>query len=194
MSTPQDPSQTTPDNEGDGEDRTSTHNPQERMADQPLRARLWYAAKQSWSALWLFAITGAVLYAIWTGREQQDDIRSLAEDNNTTLQAVQDERTRNVRESCEATNQRHDNTVNALNRVLLERLSGDKVSPDTPQEQVSAQLAAELKAADPPVRRATQQSLASTIFLIDALQPKRDCDRLVKQQVPSASGADNDGG
>lgn len=97
--------------------------------------------------------------------------------------ALNAERTHNILASCRDTNQRHDDTVAALNRTMLKRLTGQKVPLSLPDGKVRAELAAALKRADPPLRRQAQQGLASTVLLIDALSPHRDCAALARRQV-----------
>ena len=97
--------------------------------------------------------------------------------------ALNAERTHNILTSCRQTNQRHDDTVAALDRTMLERLTGEKVPLSLPDRKVRAELAAALKKADPPLRRRAQQGLASTVLLIDALSPHRDCTDLARRQV-----------
>jgi hypothetical protein len=74
---------------------------------------------------------------------------------------IQGERARNVQDNCEQVNQRHDNTIVALDGVL---------------DQAR-------KTAGPAQRKQIQQSRAATVLLIDALAPKRDCNALVRRQV-----------
>ena len=99
------------------------------------------------------------------------------------VQAINAERTHNILASCRDTNQRHDDTVAALDRTMLERLTGEKVPLSLPDRKVRAELAAALKKADPPLRRQAQQGLVSTVLLIDALSPHRDCAALARRQV-----------
>lgn len=76
---------------------------------------------------------------------------------------INDERERNVRATCEETNVRHDATIRQLDMLLAVRLrnaSGEE-------------------------RRRIEQSRASTVLLIDALMPVRDCDQRVREQVSS---------
>lgn len=72
---------------------------------------------------------------------------------------IQQERARNMRDGCVAINQRHDDSITKL-RVILE-------------QTVAAGRS----------RERAEQGFKSTVFLIDALVPKRDCERLVREQV-----------
>lgn len=76
---------------------------------------------------------------------------------------INDERERNVRANCEQINARHDATIRQLDALLAQRL----------------------RTASPADRERIEQSRASTVLLINALVPKRDCDRLVSEQVNS---------
>lgn len=78
--------------------------------------------------------------------------------NDARVQQINDERARNVVRSCEETNQRHDATIRQL-RDLVASIP------------------------DPARRDRAEQGMASTVALIDALAPKRDCGALVAQQV-----------
>lgn len=71
---------------------------------------------------------------------------------------IQDSREDAVRQSCEDTNQRHDHTIAALNALL------DKAIREHPEQ-----------------RDRIEQSRTSTVLLINALTPKRDCETLVNQ-------------
>lgn len=99
------------------------------------------------------------------------------------VQAINVERARNITASCEQTNQRHDDTIAALDRTMLERLTGQRVSLGISDTKVRAELAAALKKAKPPLRRRAQQSLVATVLLIQALAPHQDCVVLVRRQV-----------
>lgn len=73
-------------------------------------------------------------------------------------QTIQDERVANILRGCRSQNLRHDKTIKRLDALL--KSSG--------------------------VSKAKQkQSRQNTVFLIDALQPKQDCQKLVRLQVPS---------
>lgn len=111
------------------------------------------------------------------------DTKSRAERNSETTRQIQQERADNILRSCREVNDRHDSSIDTLNRVVLERLSHRDVPRVMPPSEVKVRLAAAMKLADPPVRSQIQQSLGSTALLIDALAPKRDCQALVAQQV-----------
>jgi hypothetical protein len=64
------------------------------------------------------------------------------------------------REACEDVNRRHDNTVKALDAALAKRL--EKASPG--------------------LTAALEERRGATILLIDALAPKRDCNKLVSDE------------
>lgn len=111
------------------------------------------------------------------------DTKSQADEATDTTAQIQRERARNIRSSCQAQNKRHDDSVDTLNRVVLERLTGKPAPIVMTSAEIKIRLAAALKLADPPVRKQVQQSVGSTTLLIEALAPKRQCDDLVRQQV-----------
>lgn len=70
---------------------------------------------------------------------------------------IQDEREKSIRMSCEETNARYDAAIGQLDRLIAQA---------------------------PPERRArAREGRAGTVLLIDALVPKRDCDRVVDRSV-----------
>lgn len=70
---------------------------------------------------------------------------------------IQAERERNIRTNCVAQNERHDDAIAALDEVI---------------------------ATAPLSRRArARQGRQSTVFLLEAIVPRRDCDVLVHRQV-----------
>jgi hypothetical protein len=83
--------------------------------------------------------------------------RDRAVSAQTLAEQIQKERVRNIRATCEMQNARHDKTI-----VQLDELIRD---------------------APPGRRERAVQNRAGTALLIDALVPKRDCDRVVKQQA-----------
>lgn len=70
---------------------------------------------------------------------------------------VQSDRESNIRRNCVSSNERHDDTVKTLDRLV-------------------AQVPADR-------RQRARDGRSSTVALIDALAPKRDCDRVVEQQL-----------
>jgi hypothetical protein len=72
------------------------------------------------------------------------------------------ERAANVQRNCLETNDRHDNTIDALDTLLAVRLE-------------AAQTKAE--------RARLRDSRSNTVLLIDALSPRRDCDELVRRTI-----------
>lgn len=73
---------------------------------------------------------------------------------------INSERTRNILSNCREVNARHDDTVTALDRLLARRIL-----------------------ADPGREREFEQGRDSTLLLIDALVPRRDCAALADRQV-----------
>jgi hypothetical protein len=81
---------------------------------------------------------------------------ALVKTNSTTHQ-IQNERARSVRENCEQVNDRHDHAIETLDRLIAK--------------------------APPSRRQRAIQNRAATVLLLDAIVPKRDCERLVRQSV-----------
>lgn len=73
--------------------------------------------------------------------------------------AIQAERARSIRMSCEDQNRRHDSTIKTIDKLI------SKLPPDR--------------------RAAAKSSRASTILIINALAPKQNCNYLVKNLVSS---------
>ena len=91
-------------------------------------------------------------------------VRVISSNSDTAVDAkalavqIQKERIRNIRATCEAQNERHDNTIAQLDELISEA---------------------------PPERRArARQNRDGTVVLINALVPKRDCRKVVKQASP----------
>lgn len=82
----------------------------------------------------------------------------LVNENSERIDGQIDERRANVKRSCEDVNRRHDDTIATLDSLL------ERAPANLSQEQITA-------------------SRASTVLLIDALAPERDCDVYAKQQV-----------
>jgi hypothetical protein len=78
--------------------------------------------------------------------------------NAARVQQINDERAANVRRACEDVNSRHDATILKLRAIVRDIPAG-------------------------PRRDRAEAGMASTIALIDALAPKRDCPALVRRQV-----------
>lgn len=77
--------------------------------------------------------------------------------NTALLGRINAERARNVRAACEGQNERHDNTIRQLDRLIAQA---------------------------PPSRRARANAgRESTVLLIEALAPRRDCAALVRASV-----------
>jgi hypothetical protein len=114
-----------------------------------------FIRENAYRDVWLFVLTGIVLWAAvgsWNASHDAVD----------AVDAVQEERARNVYLSCEETNERHDETLGQLDALLDREL--DRV--ETPEE-----------------RARIRASRTSTGLLIGALVPKRDCERRVREQV-----------
>lgn len=88
----------------------------------------------------------------------------LLNENGKRADEIQAERAAAVRASCEETNHRHDSTIAKLHELVAA----------IPQRQR---------------RLAAQRNQASTVALIEALVPRRDCRNVVAATVPSAAAA-----
>jgi sensor domain CHASE-containing protein len=75
---------------------------------------------------------------------------------------IQEQRVRNIRDGCEETNRRHDDVERVIS-LLVRR-------PVTPQHLTPAQR---------------EQQRKNTALFVQALVPKRNCDKLVKEQAGS---------
>lgn len=126
---------------------SGTGSPKRRKTDRGWR----FLFRDNWYRdLWLLVITGFVYLAITNSQHAVDQI--------------QQERAHNVLVSCEANNQRYDNTIRTLDALI-------KNSP-------------------PSERARAEASRASTVLLIQALAPPHEdrkghstCAAVVKQQV-----------
>lgn len=84
--------------------------------------------------------------------------------NNTSefAREIQRQRVESIRMSCEDTNRRHDRTIATLDALLVKRV----------------------KTAGRRERVKLKASRASTVALIEALAPKRDCAELIRRSAP----------
>jgi hypothetical protein len=141
-----------------------------------------------------FAAAVVFTYQLGINGDRAKDARKLANQ-------IQVERARNVRDSCVQTNARHNATVTTVDQVLAQAgLTGAKKTADKAQmakinkallELADAKGPAEThraylearKLSSPALRKQFDQSRGSTVLLIDALAPVRDCDKLVNSQV-----------
>ena len=74
---------------------------------------------------------------------------------------IQVERQRSIRASCVETNRRHDETIQTLNQIF----------DDIPRGSER--------------RRRAEAGHASTVLLIQAMLPKRNCEKIVREAAPS---------
>lgn len=82
-------------------------------------------------------------------------------DTKSATQQIQAERAENIRRNCQDTNDRYTKTVHELDRLLAVRT----------RTMTSTE------------RKAVMASRAATVVLIASLAPRRDCDRVVAEQV-----------
>lgn len=141
-----------------------------------LRHRLWVVAGILAVALVVLGIAGQSILRDQaqgreTDREQFAQLAQVVDDN-------QQARLSSIRDSCEATNARHDAALLALDTLLLRHLTGGRVDPGLPAWEVRRRLRAAIRRAGETGRQ-VQQSRDATGFLIRALVPKRRCDQVV---------------
>lgn len=98
-----------------------------------------------------------VIDTLGSNRDHADTAQRNADQARQLTRQIQRERQRFIRESCEAQNERHDNTIRTLNG-LVEKATGAR-------------------------RRRLIQSRPGTVLLIKALSPKRDCDAVASRAV-----------
>lgn len=82
--------------------------------------------------------------------------------NAARVDQINGERERNVRSNCRDINARHDDTIRQLDRLTASRLN--KTDSLTERSRI-------------------RQSRDSTVLLIEALVPKRDCEALARRQI-----------
>lgn len=83
--------------------------------------------------------------------------------NSDRVDQINAERAQNVERNCDDINNRHDRTIGALDQILAKRL----------------------RSAGPAERARLRTSRETTVLLIEALVPQRDCARLAREQVDS---------
>ena len=113
----------------------------------------------------LLAVAALVVtYQQKVNSDRADDARNLSQRAADLAHQIQVERARNVRDSCEASNKRHDSTIATLDKLLAR----------IPREQ----------------RERAKQNRAGTVLLIDALAPvhqdkrgRSTCAEYARQQV-----------
>ena len=86
----------------------------------------------------------------------------LISENVQRITEINEERRGNTIRNCMDVNRRHDNAVRALNLLYAERVR---------------------RVTGPRERELVRQSRVSSLLLIEALTPKRDCRRLAREQV-----------
>lgn len=89
----------------------------------------------------------------------------LVHDNQARARQIQQERARSIRANCKDSNDRHDNSIAALDTVLHDYLA--KKPP----------------AQRPALRKQLEAARQQNILLINALVPKRNCAQVVRGAV-----------
>lgn len=145
--------------------------------DGPERRRRWTRREIIDRGVTFLAVCLAG-WAIWGVQTQSNETDELSKENarriseterltrgNAQLtRQIQVERRQNVFRNCQDINDRHDNTIRQLDRLLTRRVR------EAPTQAERDRL---------------RLSRASTVLLIEALVPKRDCAALARQQVSS---------
>lgn len=113
--------------------------------------------ENSYRDVWLFVVTGLVVWALLGQQAQidnikdvQDDTARLARQTARLAKSIQAQRANSIVTNCRETNRRHDNTLRKLDEVIAQIPPG-------------------------PERVRAEQNKPSTVLLIDALVPKQDC-------------------
>lgn len=94
---------------------------------------------------------------------------------------IQRSRQESVRQSCVELNDRHDRTLAAYDRILLDRVSGGPVDRKLPPAEVTHRLLAGIERLPRDRRIQIEQARVSIAFVIQALAPRRDCAERVQQ-------------
>lgn len=123
------------------------------LHDTTRRAIRWLTAG------FLALLIGATLVG-WRVVEVSQESTELTKANRQRIADVQRSREDTVRLACAEQNERHDGTIRTLDRLILETR---KMHPER-------------------ARRAAE-SRVGTVLLIEALAPKRDCDKRVRELV-----------
>ncbi len=148
--------------------RTAEHNPGERRGDQrPVRR--WWIEHRGYRDLWMFVIT---LLVVWS------------------LLGIQDSRKDAVHIQCVEQNERNDGTVAVLDLQLAREAGATRGELAAVRDGILTVSTVYQRRVNPlppgPKRDRLLRSLESrefVVFLIDALVPKRDCDRRVRELV-----------
>jgi hypothetical protein len=104
----------------------------------------------------LAAILVAVAFAGWVVGSAINSNGQTAANAQDFARRIQSERLRSIAANCKATNERHDKTIETLDKLIA------RVPPGSRRDRAEA-------------------SRASTILLINALVPKQDCAALVRR-------------
>lgn len=134
-----------------------------------IEANDWRLRRFFTGALIAFAIIGLATTAALLGfgivlrdqQQTQDQLKALVKQNNQFASDIQQQRVDFTRQTCEDTNHRHDNTTESFHKAASADIKNAKKLGLNPDE----------------VRRREQV----TQTIVDLLQPKQDCDKLVKQ-------------
>lgn len=106
--------------------------------------------------LWIVIFTGLTAWGIRTNREATAINKELIIKVARNSAEIQQERKESIRRNCKDSNERHDKTLSRLKQLLSK-------SPQSEAEKTA--------------------TFKSTEFIINALVPKQDCEKLVERSV-----------
>lgn len=141
-----------------------------RATDEPqIRHRRGLAIVAAFStAAAVAAIVALAVSALGAQSNRSDELAQLARENRARIadiaanaHRIQASRRDSILISCRQTNERHDRTIRTLDRLLAARVATANASE----------------------RRRLRESRTSTVLLIEALAPKRDCRRLADRLI-----------
>lgn len=105
------------------------------------------------------------------------------DDIQVVIHEIQESRAESVRMACRDQNERHDDVIGRVDRLILARLTGRPGSPDTTSTEVVRRIANAVRK-DPEARgKRLLESRKSTVFLIEGLAPRRSCAKRVRDLV-----------
>ena len=103
------------------------------------------------------------------------------DDIQVVIHKIQESRAESIRTACRDQNERHDDVIGRVDRLILERLTGGPVSPDVTATEVDRRIANAVR--KNPEGKRLLESRKSTVFLIEGLAPKRRCEDRVRKLV-----------
>lgn len=141
----------------------------------------WFATRIFRLLLALVFIIGSLgTLSVWL--TYQNVQRS--KENKNLISLVQDERARNIRRTCQETNDRHDNTLAQLQKLALQlknlppRANKVQIVLDN-GTKVNATITTNRRTRDAQIDNSVKQNFA----LINVLVPKQNCELVAQQNV-----------